>query len=108
MKQLAQAESELRSVAEREKSAIQVSEDLAKQLEEARRKAKTLESEVSAARAEIESARAEAAAAVAAAASTGAGGAMMGEAGASDAGDAIATEPGEELIAPLDVDTAQA
>jgi hypothetical protein len=108
MKQLAQAESELRSVAEREKSAIQVSEDLAKQLEEARRKTKTLESEVSAARAEVEAARAEAAAAVAAAASAAAGGAMMeGEAGSLD-GEAIPTEPGEELIAPLDVDTAQA
>lgn len=107
--QLAEVESTLAAVEGREKAAQKASEDLNKQLEEARKKSKALESEVAAAKAAAESARAEAAAAAAAAATATAASAMddAGGSGADVTSEAnrIPSEPGEETIASLELDS---
>jgi hypothetical protein len=90
---LARLESELKAGAEREAAAVQITEDLTRQLEEARKKSSELEARVSAANAAL--AKAEAAAAAAAAAATADFSEAMAE--------AETPAPAEDEIAALDV-----
>lgn len=106
--QLASVESTLAEVEGREKAAVKASEDLNKQLEEARKKSKALESEVAAAKAAAEAARAEAAAAAAASAAAAQEASAAENASAADVTAGTGTippEPGEETIASLELDS---